>query len=133
VCQTCLLDLEYGLPVQVRDTALVNPESIPVSDVNREWFAEQAERRIEAGQLPYGKVCIFFFFFRCYMRLFYMKYITIDVSNNPLVVPLIASNERRTIHLSHLLNFISSFFFFYFTGSLGIASSLQAGAHDTVL
>jgi pre-mRNA-splicing factor RBM22/SLT11 len=49
VCQTCLLDLEYGLPVQVRDVA--NTGSIPQSDVNREWFAEQAERQLASGQI----------------------------------------------------------------------------------
>jgi len=54
VCQTCLLDLEYGLPVQVRDAAFPSGAQ-PVSDVNREWFANQAERQIEYGQLSYGK------------------------------------------------------------------------------
>lgn len=53
VCQVCLLDLEYGLPVQVRDTALsINSnDAIPKSDVNREYFAEEHDRR----------VCFFFF------------------------------------------------------------------------
>lgn len=48
VCQVCLLDLEYGLPVQVRDTALsINSnDSIPKSDVNREYFAEEHDRRV---------------------------------------------------------------------------------------
>lgn len=48
VCQVCLLDLEYGLPVQVRDTALgINTsDSIPKSDVNREFFAEEQDRKV---------------------------------------------------------------------------------------
>ncbi|KAF5181188.1 Pre-mrna-splicing factor rbm22 [Thalictrum thalictroides] len=51
VCQVCLLDLEYGLPVQVRDTALAinSNDSIPRSDVNREYFAEEHDRRARAG------------------------------------------------------------------------------------
>ncbi|XP_068635616.1 zinc finger CCCH domain-containing protein 40-like [Aristolochia californica] len=51
VCQVCLLDLEYGLPVQVRDTALaINSNgAIPKSDVNREYFAEEHDRRARAG------------------------------------------------------------------------------------
>ncbi|XP_023525004.1 zinc finger CCCH domain-containing protein 40-like [Cucurbita pepo subsp. pepo] len=51
VCQVCLLDLEYGLPVQVRDTALsINSnDSIPKSDVNREYFAEEHDRKARAG------------------------------------------------------------------------------------
>lgn len=61
VCQVCLLDLEYGLPVQVRDTALsINSnEAIPKSDVNREYFAEEHDRRSRAGidyESSYGKV-----------------------------------------------------------------------------
>jgi len=54
VCQTCLLDLEYGLPVQVRDAALPS-QTLPTSDVNREWFAEQAEKAIAMGLPPPGQ------------------------------------------------------------------------------
>ncbi|KAM1064788.1 hypothetical protein ACFX15_019866 [Malus domestica] len=61
VCQVCLLDLEYGLPVQVRDSALAidSNDSIPRSDVNREFFAEEHDRRARAGidyESSYGKV-----------------------------------------------------------------------------
>ncbi|CAH2038673.1 unnamed protein product [Thlaspi arvense] len=61
VCQVCLLDLEYGLPVQVRDTALniSTHESIPKSDVNREFFAEEHDRKTRAGldyESSFGKM-----------------------------------------------------------------------------
>ncbi|XP_016432653.1 zinc finger CCCH domain-containing protein 49-like [Nicotiana tabacum] len=61
VCQVCLLDLEYGLPVQVRDTAfsINSNDAIPKSDVNREYFAEEHDRRARAGidyESSYGKV-----------------------------------------------------------------------------
>ena len=48
VCQVCLLDLEYGLPVQVRDSALGidTSDSIPKSDVNRGFFAEEQDRKV---------------------------------------------------------------------------------------
>ncbi|CAN7069636.1 hypothetical protein IGI04_041974 [Brassica rapa subsp. trilocularis] len=51
VCQVCILDLEYGLPVQVRDTTLniTSHDSIPRSHVNREYFAEEHERMTRAG------------------------------------------------------------------------------------
>ncbi|XP_073010137.1 zinc finger CCCH domain-containing protein 49-like isoform X1 [Typha latifolia] len=60
VCQVCLLDLEYGLPVQVRDTALAinSTDAIPRSDVNREYFAEEHDRKARAGidyESSYGK------------------------------------------------------------------------------
>ncbi|XP_073045618.1 zinc finger CCCH domain-containing protein 40-like [Primulina eburnea] len=61
VCQVCLLDLEYGLPVQVRDTALSidSNDAIPKSDVNREYFAEEHDRKARAGidyESSHGKV-----------------------------------------------------------------------------
>ncbi|WZZ50260.1 hypothetical protein YC2023_050367 [Brassica napus] len=56
-----ILDLEYGLPVQVRDTALNigNHNSIPKSDVNRELFAEEHDQRTRAGldyESSFGKI-----------------------------------------------------------------------------
>ncbi|QRW00761.1 pre-mRNA-splicing factor SLT11 [Ceratobasidium sp. AG-Ba] len=50
VCQTCLLDLEYGLPVQVRDTALGRKNEAPSSEVNREYYAQNMDGKLEANQ-----------------------------------------------------------------------------------
>jgi pre-mRNA-splicing factor RBM22/SLT11 len=57
VCQTCLLDLEYGLPVQIRDTALGLDEGVPVSDVNREYYAQNMENQIAASGDP-TQICL---------------------------------------------------------------------------
>ena len=46
VCQTCLLDLEYGLPVQVRDQALNIKDNIPKGDVNKEYMIQNAEQQV---------------------------------------------------------------------------------------
>lgn len=40
VCQTCLLDLQFGLPTQVRDTVLGIKTKAPSSDINREYHAQ---------------------------------------------------------------------------------------------
>jgi len=58
VCQTCLLDLEFGLPVQVRDAALATTQGtkqIPKSAVNREFYFQQIEKAGETGSIasPY--------------------------------------------------------------------------------
>ncbi|KAG8700896.1 Pre-mRNA-splicing factor slt11 [Ceratobasidium sp. 394] len=50
VCQTCLLDLEYGLPVQVRDTALGRKNEAPSSEINREYYAQNMDGKLEANQ-----------------------------------------------------------------------------------
>ncbi|CAH0561500.1 unnamed protein product [Brassicogethes aeneus] len=46
VCQTCLLDLEYGLPIQVRDAALKMKDDLPKSDVNKEYYIQNQEREL---------------------------------------------------------------------------------------
>ncbi|CAD7948621.1 unnamed protein product [Amoebophrya sp. A25] len=56
-CQTCLFDLEYGLPIQVRDQHLAENERInmPDSIVNRDYYINQQSAKIESGELPYGR------------------------------------------------------------------------------
>lgn len=60
VCQTCVLDLQFGLPVQVRDSTLDEYEKInlPDSDVGREYMIEQHEAKMASVSLgaTYGKV-----------------------------------------------------------------------------
>jgi len=55
VCQTCLFDLQYGLPVQVRDQTLAEADRqatiIPKSDVNREFTAGMQERAVANGDI----------------------------------------------------------------------------------
>lgn len=55
VCQTCLLDLQFGLPVQVRDASLPTGDRqrtvVPQSDGTREYAAAQSERAIATGQI----------------------------------------------------------------------------------
>ena len=42
MCQTCVLDLEFGLPTQVRDSVLGISDAIPSSDANRAYFLQNA-------------------------------------------------------------------------------------------
>ncbi|KAI8587347.1 hypothetical protein BDZ88DRAFT_425661 [Geranomyces variabilis] len=46
VCQTCVLDLEFGLPTQVRDTVLQTRDDVPRSNVNREFFIASVEGQL---------------------------------------------------------------------------------------
>jgi pre-mRNA-splicing factor RBM22/SLT11 len=49
VCQTCVLDLQYGLPVQVRDAALGVKNAAPSSGTNREYYMQNIEEKLEDG------------------------------------------------------------------------------------
>ncbi|KAL5712290.1 hypothetical protein ACHQM5_014479 [Ranunculus cassubicifolius] len=50
-CQVCILDLQYNLPIQARNAAVgigsTNPT--PMSDTNREFFAEEYDRKARLG------------------------------------------------------------------------------------
>jgi len=48
-CQSCMLDLSFGLPIVVRDAALKMIAPGPSSDINREYFAQNNEKAIEEG------------------------------------------------------------------------------------
>lgn len=62
VCQVCIYDLQYGLPVQVRDKILAEEGckdavvAVPQSDANRAWMTAQQERDIEQGKNIQGCV-----------------------------------------------------------------------------
>lgn len=59
VCQTCVLDLQFSLPVQVRDSALEEGEKmvVPEGEVNREYAMEAMERNMDVtGSSGYGKI-----------------------------------------------------------------------------
>ena len=55
VCQVCIYDLQYGLPVKVRDRVLKEAGSsgavtaVPQSMANRAWYTAQQERTLAQG------------------------------------------------------------------------------------
>lgn len=95
VCQTCLLDLEYGellhlgffchvvchwyikhnmrsvpccvtgLPIQVRDTGLAIKEDIPRSDVNKEYYTQNIEREVCFDFCPFRNAWFRVLLVRC--------------------------------------------------------------------
>jgi len=58
VCQTCLLDLEYGLPIQVRDSALKVKDNLPRNEVNKEYYVQNLEGQMAStdGTVALGEV-----------------------------------------------------------------------------
>ena len=42
----CVSDLEYGLPVQVRDNALNVKDDMPKSDVGREYYLQNMDQQV---------------------------------------------------------------------------------------
>jgi pre-mRNA-splicing factor RBM22/SLT11 len=46
-CQSCLLDLQFGLPIQIRDAALNLVAQGPNSHLNREYYAQNMEKQLD--------------------------------------------------------------------------------------
>lgn len=68
VCQTCLLDLEYGLPTQVRDAALNSGIGVlPSNEYNRDYYIQKAEQDVHAALLFFSPVVIIML--SCYLPL----------------------------------------------------------------
>ena len=44
-------DLEYGLPVQVRDKALAVKDDLPRSDVNKEYYLQNMDKQVPSRTL----------------------------------------------------------------------------------
>lgn len=63
VCQVCIYDLQYGLPVKVRDRVLRESGSagsaagtaVPQSNANRAWFTAQQQRALTQGETIGGE------------------------------------------------------------------------------
>ncbi|KAL2150183.1 hypothetical protein VTH82DRAFT_7859 [Thermothelomyces myriococcoides] len=49
-CQCCIMDLQFGLPIAIRDKALELIAPGPQSEINREYFAQNNEKAIEEGR-----------------------------------------------------------------------------------
>lgn len=47
VCQTCILDLEYGLPTQIRDAALGKQDDAPTQLINKLYYTQMMEAELE--------------------------------------------------------------------------------------
>ncbi|SBS88985.1 RNA-binding protein, putative [Plasmodium ovale curtisi] len=54
VCQTCLFDLEFNLPVRVRDKFISSSITLPENETNRNFFLEQLEKNITTN--TYDKI-----------------------------------------------------------------------------
>ena len=55
VCQTCLFDLQFGLPVELRDKFLKKKIEIPKEQANLDYFISKATENFETLSLPYYK------------------------------------------------------------------------------
>ena len=55
VCQTCLFDLQFGLPVELRDKFLKKKIEIPKEQANLDYFISKATENFETLNLPYYK------------------------------------------------------------------------------
>lgn len=59
LCQSCLLDIKYSLPAQVRDKVLGEEVDVPEQEANRNYYIAHSAKRLERGDqtlIEYDKV-----------------------------------------------------------------------------
>lgn len=56
VCQTCIFDLDFGLPVELRDKFIEQNEMVvmPADPANRDFWANKMNAHIDKLELPYN-------------------------------------------------------------------------------
>ena len=57
VCQTCIFDLDFGLPVQLRDQNIPSKDKVemPKQLANRDFWSNNMSSQIDKLDLPYRK------------------------------------------------------------------------------
>ena len=57
MCQTCLFDLDFGLPVELRDKFIdqLDVVSMPADPTNRDFWANKVNKDIDKLDLPYKR------------------------------------------------------------------------------
>lgn len=55
VCQTCLFDVDFGLPIEIRDKYLseLDKIEIPKDEVNKDYWANQTTQLIDKIDTKY--------------------------------------------------------------------------------
>lgn len=55
LCQACILDLKFGLSMELRDSYMKETINVPKDPINRDYWAYKVSKNIDKMELPYDK------------------------------------------------------------------------------